>query len=165
MGKGQLISMEVLSVFVIFLIMFSIFQVQSTQLFWRAEQNLNEKAYLLAFQTAQMLSTSRGSPVNWNVNNVEYIGIASKRNVIDPQKAKMLFNQLNYNDRTRSLLPGGAFETYISLRNASSGNLIIIDGQTAEYGVSANRTAFAASVRTPVVYLGQSCFLDVILWR
>jgi len=166
MDRGQLVSIEVIVAFLIFLSIFTIFQLFLNSFYRQSSQNLDEKAYLLAFQTSQILSTSSGYPENWNSTNLTYIGLARSRNVLDERKTRIFFTELNYNSTISLYLPIGSFDAFILLRNASNNEIVVIDGKNATFGLQPNSTkVFSVNVRTPVFYAENECFLDVVLWR
>lgn len=165
MRRGQIISIEILLTLLLFMTLFFIFQARINQMFFDSQQNMHYRAYLLAFQTSQLLSSSPGSPNAWNSSNVKYVGLAKYRNVLDYEKTKRFFNEMDYNESNREKLSAGFYNVYVVLKNASDNSIITINGSPAEFGIVApNNNIFAVSVRTPVIYAESRSYLDVILW-
>lgn len=72
------------------------------------QQIMFNQAETLALSVSDALVRTRGLPENWNLANVNVIGLASEENMLNATKVAYLFSMgsSDYN-RTRAILTGG----------------------------------------------------------
>ncbi|MFC2143497.1 hypothetical protein ACFLQN_03795 [Candidatus Aenigmatarchaeota archaeon] len=120
--KGQIVSMDVLFAFMIFLIAIAFLMALWESRIDRLVEN-NDRNHLetLSLEIADRLIRTGGFPVDWETdpNNLITIGLASNDRIIDEEKLEAFFN-LDYNT-TRNLLNTMGYEFYFEFAGFTKG--------------------------------------------
>ena len=141
--QGQLISIDFIGSVVIFFILLT-----TLFLFWNTSttkfnNNLErDKLLFTLVKITDLFVEHQGIPTNWNVTNVQVIGLVEKDRTLDTNKL-IFFKNLTYN-RTRQLLNIEPYEFYFRIIDRN-GAIVTAQNQAMEVG------SFTPSVKEPVV--------------
>ncbi len=102
-SKGQVSSYDVLIALIIFLLMFVVLrQLPMSNLAVAIDDFTYSEMRIYSGQAFDSILKTNGYPIDWDVNNVEIIGLAQRANIIDEEKV-IQFLQLDYNNAKEAL--------------------------------------------------------------
>lgn len=160
MNKGQIYYVEfIFAVFVFFAVLvFFISNVLTTL----DESGLTQIAAEAKFVSEDLMS--EGRPENWNVSNVQKIGITDGASRIDTTKLSMFANMSNSSYTNAKSLFNIASDYYVYLET-KNGTRILIDGQPGVGKNYSDSKKIIKNVRLAVYNNTEIVRLVVLVWQ
>jgi len=161
--KAQLWSLDFTGSILIFVIsvviMFFAFNLSVSQIAEQTELTNIEDA---ALEVTDALIRTGGLPADWNIGNVEVIGLAERENVINKSK---IFNfiSLNYNT-SKTLLGIANYDYYFEIIHLNN-SVIRIDGTNLTGGENYTSAKTLIPVERYILFETQPAKLKFILFR
>lgn len=160
--SGQAVIIDFVIAIIIFLIAFIFIAGTYTQQASRLESETSDTSLMLkAFDITEMLTKSEGIPNNWNISNVQAIGLASGDRVLSTQKITQ-FSNLSYNV-SKDLFGIVGKEFFIQIRDLTNANLFEAGVSPLE-GNTCNNSYRAVTLRRFAFWGGQKVIIYFTLW-
>lgn len=114
MKKAQVFSPDFVVASVIFLLILSILQVYTQNVYDKIERHDNLLYYENLISTTDILMLYRGYPDNWNETNVEVMGLAGRPNCINRSKLESMMSMTDQKIKELMNIEGRSFNITVS---------------------------------------------------
>lgn len=160
--KGQAVILDLLIAIVVFLLVFSFLAWTYTRHFLRLDSETSDNTLMMkAFDITEILTKSEGIPNDWNISNVQAIGLASGDRVLSTQKIQQ-FSNMSYNVSKR-MFGISDKEFFLQIRDLTNSNLFEAGISPSENN-SCNNTYRAVTLKRFAFWGGQKVVLYFTLW-
>ena len=109
-----------------------------------------------AFQISNVLVKSKGSPEDWNSDNVQVIGLAESDRILSTEKVSLLLSLPT--NKTKKLLQTHNFNFSFMLKNADEEIIL-------SYGENSSNQKRSISIRRYVTYNNENAIAEFNMWE